>query len=476
MPKARPLRVCLLCVEIFAFGKYGGFGRATRIIGAALARRGLEVHAIVPLRAGQGAVESLDGMTARLPAPAGLIAALASGEIDADIHHSQHLLATAIALAAPPGRRHIVTCRDPKSLRDWRIELARPSLSRAQVLANWLFEDGPGVATAVRRLDGVFAASPHLVAAIARKYGLPEGRIGLLPTPVRLPPEPVKATVPTVISVGRWDRRKRPELFIELARAMPAIRFVAIGRSRDPAYEAGAARPRRRNRQSRACGLHRPVRERCLDRRSPRPGCSSTPPGARACRPPFSRPWPMAAPSSPRSTPAASPAASAKPSPMATSGPGSSGSCTMTHGAARARPAARTSPPTSELDRVVDQHLALYERLLATEPARRWRPVRRRLPHEAGLNILILCYEYPPLGGGGSRVVAGLARALADAGHAVTIYTSRMARFAGGRNPDSGVRVRRVRTSGRRHADRARRARAHGLRHRHARKPCSAIG
>ncbi|MEZ5866004.1 MAG: glycosyltransferase [Geminicoccaceae bacterium] len=76
------------------------------------------------------------------------------------------------------------------------------------------------------------------MAEIARKYGLDADRIGLLPTPVRLPPEPVKAATPTVISVGRWDRRKRPERFIELARAMPAIRFVAIGRSRDPAYEA----------------------------------------------------------------------------------------------------------------------------------------------------------------------------------------------------------------------------------------------
>jgi len=42
------MRVCLICVEIFAWGKYGGFGRATRLIGRELAKRGVEVFAVVP--------------------------------------------------------------------------------------------------------------------------------------------------------------------------------------------------------------------------------------------------------------------------------------------------------------------------------------------------------------------------------------------------------------------------------------------
>ena len=53
------MRICLLSTEIFAWGKYGGFGRATRTIGRELARRGLAVSAIVPRRPGQQAVESL---------------------------------------------------------------------------------------------------------------------------------------------------------------------------------------------------------------------------------------------------------------------------------------------------------------------------------------------------------------------------------------------------------------------------------
>lgn len=382
MPEQWPLRVCFLCVEIFAFGKYGGFGRATRIIGGALARRGLEVHAVVPLRKGQGPVERLDGMTVHgyPPHRPDRIAALVR-KVDANIHHSQHpSLATAIALAARPTSRHVVTCRDPKSLRDWRIEFARPSLSRAQVLANWLFEDGPGVAAAVRRMDGVFAASPHLVAGIARKYGLGGAKVGLLPTPVRLPPEPVKASIPTVISVGRWDRRKRPELFIELARAMPEIRFVAIGRSRDPAYE--------RELCARAAGIANLELLGFIDQFA-----------SDALESRLAEAWVLVNTAEREGLPTAFLEALAHGSALlAAVDPGGitsrfgesvadgdfkAGLKRLLHDDAwRARGQAGRAhvAATFELDHVVDRHVALYERLLAAAPARRWRPSAEARP------------------------------------------------------------------------------------------------
>ena len=40
------------------------------------------------------------------------------------------------------------------------------------------------------------------------------------------------------------------------------------------------------------------------------------------------------------------------------------------------------------------------------------------------MKILVLCYEYPPLGGGGGRVAAQVARELAGRGHDVTVQTS----------------------------------------------------
>jgi glycosyltransferase involved in cell wall biosynthesis len=39
------------------------------------------------------------------------------------------------------------------------------------------------------------------------------------------------------------------------------------------------------------------------------------------------------------------------------------------------------------------------------------------------MRILSICYEYPPLGGGGAKVVAGLAKELAKAGHTIDLVT-----------------------------------------------------
>lgn len=69
------------------------------------------------------------------------------------------------------------------------------------------------------------------------------------------------------------------------------------------------------------------------------------------------------------------------------------------------------------------------------------------------MRILTLTYEYPPLGGGGSRVARGLARALVQAGHEVEVLTMGF-RGLPPAELDEGVRVRRV-SCLRRHEDRS---------------------
>jgi glycosyltransferase involved in cell wall biosynthesis len=62
---------------------------------------------------------------------------------------------------------------------------------------------------------------------------------GFLPSPIQVPERaPIKAARPTVCFVARWDRRKRPELFLELARRRPDVRFVAVGKSADAEWDA----------------------------------------------------------------------------------------------------------------------------------------------------------------------------------------------------------------------------------------------
>ena len=114
------MKICFLCVEIFAWGKFGGFGRSTRVIGRELVKRGLEVTAIVPQRAGQKPVEMLDGIRVLgFPAHRPFTMTRLIREADADIYHSQHpSFATWLARRTMPDRRHVVTFRDPKELED----------------------------------------------------------------------------------------------------------------------------------------------------------------------------------------------------------------------------------------------------------------------------------------------------------------------------------------------------------------------
>jgi glycosyltransferase involved in cell wall biosynthesis len=239
VPPLAPMRVCLICVEIFAWGKYGGFGRSARMLGRELSRRGVSVTAVVPRRPGQGPVEELDGMTVlSFPMSRPWEARALLRQADADIYHSQHpSYSTSLAMDAMPDRTHFITFRDPRFFRDMLIELRYPSRSHLRALLAWVYESYR-VPEAVRRAQGVFACALDVGAKVRNAFGLPDDP-GFLPSPIAIPPSaPRKSPRPTVCFVARWDRRKRPELFFELARARPAVRFVAVGKGQDGQYDA----------------------------------------------------------------------------------------------------------------------------------------------------------------------------------------------------------------------------------------------
>jgi glycosyltransferase involved in cell wall biosynthesis len=232
------MRICLVCVEIFAWGKYGGFGRATRMIGRELAHRGVEVYAVVPRRDGQRPVEELDGITVLgFPYYYPWAARKLYRECDADIYHSQEpSFGTVLAMKEMPDRKHIITFRDPKDQNDRSIEMRYPSRSRIRTLLASLYENAV-VAQSVQRADRLFCCSPHLGLKVRDMFGLssvPE----FLPSPILIPKHPMKkAARPTVCFLARWDRRKRPERFFELAIQNPEVRFIAVGKSQDPAWD-----------------------------------------------------------------------------------------------------------------------------------------------------------------------------------------------------------------------------------------------
>ncbi len=224
------MHVCLVATELFAWGRLGGFGAATRAIGRGLAKRGIRVSVAVPLGEGQKAIEELDGMEVhgfpltRYPFTAGIYR-----RIDADVYHSEEpSWGTRLALDAVPWARHIATSQNPKTRFDWSlVERHYPTRRR---IYNRIAS--PAVDACVRRLDAVYCQARYIIPKTRAIYGLPRDP-GFLPNPVKVPEGVKKADDPMVCFLGRFDAEKRPEEFFELARRFPDVRFVAAGRAHD---------------------------------------------------------------------------------------------------------------------------------------------------------------------------------------------------------------------------------------------------
>ena len=125
------MKICLVCVEIFAWGKFGGFGRSTRLLGREFIKKGHEVHAVIPRRQDQKPIEILDGIIVHGFEPGKPFSTYKIfKDINADIYHSQEpSFGTFMAQMAMPSRKHIVTFRDTRNLHDWWQEFSYPSLN-----------------------------------------------------------------------------------------------------------------------------------------------------------------------------------------------------------------------------------------------------------------------------------------------------------------------------------------------------------
>ena len=235
LPPATVGHVCLTSIEMFSDRIFGGFGRATRLIGRELARRGVRVTAVVPRRSPDRPDEyELDGMTVIQFDPRRPWSAIAQfWRCDADVYHSQDAsLGTHLAMMARPQRKHVITFRDPLDRRDWATETEYSGHGRLEWSLYRAFVDGPFVADAVARADARYCAAHFLRDKVMRKYSL-TARPEFLPTPINVPASVEKASRPTVCFVGRWERRKRPERFFELARDFPSVEFIAVGGAQD---------------------------------------------------------------------------------------------------------------------------------------------------------------------------------------------------------------------------------------------------
>lgn len=243
-----PLHICILTSQYFDWGIYGGFGSMSRKLAESLVLAGHAVTVIVPRRAGQQAVESINGVAVHSFSPFNLAEACRLiNTVPADLFHSQDpTVLTYLAQKLLPDRVHVVTCRDPRDAHDWWIEFryATP-MRRLLTPFNYLTESSCIVKQAVRRADRVFVPAHFLKEKVKRLYRLPE-LPGFLPNLIDVPATvPQKDGSPTMTFVARWDKRKRPWLFLELARQFPEHKFIAVGKgsaSAEAGYDGGLRR------------------------------------------------------------------------------------------------------------------------------------------------------------------------------------------------------------------------------------------
>ncbi len=239
-PRSSPVKICFLVSEYFRWGKFGGYGTSTRLLATELASRDFEITILTPRRGEQPEEESIDGVRIiAYPAQRLRLLGRHCRALAADVYHSlEPSFAAVVARRAVPSAKHVFTCRDTRLFRDWLLEarsLIRDGSYRA--LMSFPYENNPWVTSAVKAADGVYCPNYFSREVAQKKYGL-ASLPGFLPSPIRIPTGKIaKADVPTVCFLGRWDTRKRPELFLNLALEHPDVQFIAIGKARTEQYE-----------------------------------------------------------------------------------------------------------------------------------------------------------------------------------------------------------------------------------------------
>jgi len=241
----KQIRICLIATEYKGIGAYGGFGVLTFDIATGLAAQGIDVYVAMERKKGQAPIERMGDVTiVSYPTPlyAGIKFALPYAGIyrmiDADIYHSEEpSLATALAQIACPQKKHLVTFQDPRNLHDWTVEWAHNASNKNPLLLlkwkigvlKWYIRYQLETGRAARKADGRYCQAKFIIEKARKMYRL-NAQPEFLPNPIRMAKEcSSKASVPTVCYVGRWDERKRPELFMELAGKNPSVKFIAAG-------------------------------------------------------------------------------------------------------------------------------------------------------------------------------------------------------------------------------------------------------
>lgn len=240
------MRVCFVVSELFHWGLYGGFGALTRTIGRELARRDIEVYVVMPQSSRhQRRIETVDGMTV-LSVPSKshsfkMMNTFRSRSLynlcEADIYHSQEPSpGTWIAAKTEPEKIHVITFQDPllKTIDEHRrlLTITYPNTSYfSRKLAISLRIENYFTSKAIHRADALFCQAKFIIPKVRAMYNL-KRQPDFLPNPVSVTERAMKkADESTVCFLARWDPVKRVQIFFQLARRFPNVRFIAMGKA-----------------------------------------------------------------------------------------------------------------------------------------------------------------------------------------------------------------------------------------------------
>jgi glycosyltransferase involved in cell wall biosynthesis len=245
------MRVCYIVSEIFGRGQIGGFGKLVRLIGKALAEKGIEVKVITWRRCKeQPKTEIIDGMTvlsfpyivsfsisSKLTHVFDYASSLSTYKrANADIYVSiDPQLTTYMAQKVMPDKKHVVYFQDPydeKAYKDLSLVDSNYEWNRRKQLE--FYSVLAVLRHACRNSDLLLTQARFFMPSIKRLFK-PKADPIFLPNPVSIPTRIMrKSSEPTVCFVGRWDPQKRVKKFFDLATYFPKVKFIAIGKSNDP--------------------------------------------------------------------------------------------------------------------------------------------------------------------------------------------------------------------------------------------------
>ncbi|MCW3982384.1 MAG: glycosyltransferase family 4 protein [Candidatus Bathyarchaeota archaeon] len=245
------MRVCFIVPELFAFKKFGGYGNLVRIVARELQKRGVEVCAVTWREPGQRPLETVEGITV-LSYPYDFTSGSAFSHalsyrkagalyrlVDADVYHSiEASVETYLAERAMPHRKHVVHFQDPYLPEDHvlmsKVDKSYTFSRTKQVI---FYANRAVLKRACKKATALYTQANYYVPRVQKLYDI-NREIGFLPNPVTVPNRPMKkASEPTVCFLGRWDPQKRVELFLELAKDFPNVKFIALGRGTDEQYD-----------------------------------------------------------------------------------------------------------------------------------------------------------------------------------------------------------------------------------------------